>query len=263
MRDKLSGLFRRPKKYSAIEPAKFGASPYKPAKDHPGWLALAALAVIILPKLPLGNYITYPFFILTTWFHEMGHGLTAILLGLDFYELVIFANGNGYAMTGSPPGTWPVTEALVSAGGPLGPAIAGSLMILASTKENMRRLALTALGGVIIITTAIWVRSVVGWAVLLPTAVLILFIAQKGSEAVSRFAVQFLGIHAAVSMFGQWGYLFSTGAVIGGVHQNSDTGAIAEELLLAHWFWAGAIIAAAALMLGASLYRVLVKDARR
>jgi len=249
-------------KRQAITPATFGIADKREAKDHPGWLAVAAAIVILLPKLPFGNYIIYPFMILTTWFHEMGHGLTAILMGMDFDQLVIFASGSGYALTYSEPDTAGLSHAVVSAGGPLGPAIAGALMILASVKENSRRLALTALGGFILISTAIWVRSIVGWAVLIPMGVLILFIAQKGSQNVSRFAVQFLGVHAAISMFGQWGYLFTDGFTSGGTHQVSDTGAIADRLLLPHWFWAGSIILLGALIIGASLWRVIGRKGR-
>ncbi len=250
--------FRKSTQPAKVTPATFGVPERKrPVEDHPGWLAVAAAVVILLPKLPLGNYIIYPFMILTTWFHEMGHGLTAILVGMEFDQLVIFPNGSGYALTYSDPDTSGFTHALVSAGGPLGPAIAGALMILASTKENTRRLALTALGGFILISTAIWVRSIIGWAVLIPMGFAILFIAQKGSENVSRFAVQFLGVHAAISMFGQWDYLFTEGFVGAAGHQVSDTGAMEGYLLLPHWFWAGSIIVIGTLIIGWSLWRVI------
>ena len=49
--------------------------------EHVGRLILAVIVVLALPALPFGNYLTYPFVILTTWFHEMGHGLTAMALG--------------------------------------------------------------------------------------------------------------------------------------------------------------------------------------
>ena len=258
----MKGLRNPFAKKQAITPATFGVADRRPVQDHPGWLLFAAAIVIILPKIPFGNYVIYPFMILTTWFHEMGHGLTATLVGMEFDQLVIFASGSGYALTYSDPDTSGLTHALVSAGGPLGPAIAGSLIILASTKESTRRLALTALGGFILISTAIWVRSIVGWGVLIPMAAAILFIAQKGSENVSRFAVQFLGVHAAISMFGQWGYLFTDSFVSGGTHKVSDTGAIADRLLLPHWFWAGAIIALGALIIGASLWRVIGRKGR-
>jgi hypothetical protein len=253
---------RRKPRQKRITPATFGYVDPNPPENHPYWLALAAVLVIGLPYLPLGNFIMYPFFILTTWFHEMGHGLTALLVGMEFKVLVIEPNGSGYALTGADAETWGLTHALVSAGGPLGPAIAGSAMILASANKRWRRLALLTLGAFMILSTAIWVRSLVGWAVLLPLAALIIYIAEKASDEWSRFALQFLGVHAAISMFGQWGYLFSSGAVIGGRHQLSDTGAIADYLALPHSFWAVILIGTGGLIIGASLWRVL-RDNRK
>lgn len=240
-----------------IQPARFDIGASKPARDHPGWLLLAAAAVLILPKIPFGNYLIYPFTILSTWFHEMGHGLTAVLLGMDFQKLVLLENGSGYAMISYPVSTSGFANAVVSAGGPLGPAVVGSLLILASHNAKARRIALTALAATLTLSTLVWVRSTLGWIILPPIAVLALLIAWKANEGISRFAVQFLGVHAAISMFGQWGYLFSTGAFVSGSHQISDTGAIADKLLLPHWFWASAIIMAGTVMIGASLIRVL------
>ena len=65
--------------------------------EEVGRLILAGFIVIALPSLPFGNYLVYPFTILTTWFHEMGHGLTALVMGQDFVRLQIFANGSGLA----------------------------------------------------------------------------------------------------------------------------------------------------------------------
>ncbi|MEM6477056.1 MAG: M50 family metallopeptidase, partial [Pseudomonadota bacterium] len=62
--------------------------------EQVGRLLLAVVVVVFLPSLPFGNYLIYPFFILTTWFHEMGHGISAILTGQEFDQLVIYANGS-------------------------------------------------------------------------------------------------------------------------------------------------------------------------
>ncbi|MGB7407122.1 MAG: M50 family metallopeptidase [Pontixanthobacter sp.] len=247
--------FRRQRR--AITPATFGHVDRQRQEDHPYWLAIAALLVVALPYLPFGNYVLYPFFILTTWFHEMGHGLTAIAMGMQFDRLVIEPNGSGYALILSDPDNWGLTHAIVSAGGPLGPAIAGALMILASAHRKWRVFALYALAGIIIASTAIWVRSMIGWVVLIPTAAIIVAIANRARADIARFALQFLGVHAAISMFGQWGYLFSDGAVIDGTHRVSDTGAMAQYLALPYWFWACVLIGIGALIIGASLRHVL------
>jgi hypothetical protein len=46
----------------------------------------------------------------------------------------------------------------------------------------------------------------------------------------------------------QFDYLFSPGGTVGGQLHRSDTGAIADVLLLPHWFW-GATISATILAL--------------
>lgn len=246
------------------EPPKFGDPSIRPPASmtrrdlhHPKWLVLAACMVVLIPQLPFGNYLMYPFMILTTWFHEMGHGLTALLMGMKFDSLVLLPDGSGYAALRYPNDSSVIAQALVSAGGPLGPAIAGAALILASQTPRMCRIALDVLAVVIVLSCIIWVRSVVGWVVLPAVAALIFFIATKGSEDWKRFAVQFFGVHAAISMFGQWRYLFSSGANLGGSHQVSDTGAIEQYLLLPHWLWAGAIIATGAAIVGAAVWRVV------
>jgi hypothetical protein len=222
-------------------------------QEHIRYLALAAGALLVLPQVPFGSTVLYPFMILGTWFHEMGHGLAAMAMGFDFDRLVLLPNGSGYAQYFFPDDASRLTHAVVAAAGPIGPAIIGSGLILASPHERLWKPVLLTLAGVIALSTLIWVRSTVGWIVLPGIALLLALIATRGKPWMERFALQFLGLQAALSMFQQWDYLLTEGATIGGRPQLSDTGAIEQYLLLPHWLWAGLIIAAAALMLGASL----------
>ena len=134
--------------------------------EQVGRLFLAAVLVVFAPQLPFGNYLIYPFMILGTWFHEMGHGLTALMLGFDFERLVIYPNGSGLAESLMPANISPVARAAVAAGGPLGPSVIGSALILASAKPKLWRPALVALAAIIVGSTVIWVRSTTGWIVL-------------------------------------------------------------------------------------------------
>ena len=52
--------------------------------EQVGRLLTAGVLVVFAPALPFGNYLIYPFMILATWFHEMGHGLTALAFGYEF-----------------------------------------------------------------------------------------------------------------------------------------------------------------------------------
>ncbi|MGI8943947.1 MAG: M50 family metallopeptidase [Qipengyuania sp.] len=228
--------------------------------EQVGRLVLAAALVVMVPQLPLGNYLLYPFTILTTWFHEMGHGLTALLLGYEFERLVILADGSGVAETYSygQPGAF--SRALVAAGGPLGPTIAGALLILATRSHKLWRPALLALAGVIALSVLIWVRSFVGVTVLPLVALGLAAIALRGKDGLVRFSLQFVGLLGALSMLRDWHYLFSEGATIAGRPMLSDTEAIEQALFLPHWLWAALIIALSALIVGAALKFALAED---
>lgn len=215
-------------------------------------LAGIAVVSIILWQTEIGSLLLYPFTILATWFHEMGHGLAAMLTGSQFESLQIFADGSGVALSSRPAGFAPLTDALVSASGPLGPAIAGALLIIASRTGEATRIALSIVGAALLISTAIWVRSLTGWLILPALGVAILALAMRGTAEQQRFGIQFLGVQACISVWQQFGYLFSSGGSVGGAQQRSDTGAIADALLLPYWFWGAAISVAILAMLWGS-----------
>ncbi|GAA5055471.1 M50 family metallopeptidase [Erythrobacter westpacificensis] len=232
-------------------------------EEQVGRLILAGVLVMFLPALPFGNYLIWPFVILTTWFHEMGHGLTAILTGNAFDELVIYANGSGYASSRTAMDGGGVSRALIAMGGPLGPSVMGALLILASAARKHWKPALVLLAGALVLSTVIWVRSVVGVVVLPLIGAALGLLAWKGKRGLQLFALQFLGVLAALSMFNDMDYLFSESAVIGGQVMLSDTGAIEAELLLPHWIWASLIIVLSGLMIGWSLKYALNHEGHR
>ena len=216
-------------------------------QDHKHRLMLLlgiALASVLLWQTGPGSLLLYPFTILATWFHEMGHGLVALLAGRGFEQLQVFADGSGVAVSLRPADGYGVTDALVAAGGPLGPGLAGALLIAASRAPAATRGALAALGAALILSTLIWVRSLTGWLVLPGLGVAIALLAWRGPLPWQRFAIQLLGVQACISVWRQFDYLFSPGGSVGGQLQRSDTGAIADVLLLPYWVWGAAISAA-------------------
>jgi hypothetical protein len=203
-----------------------------------------AVVSVILWQTAIGRLLLYPFTILATWFHEMGHGLAAMLTGSRFERLLIFSDGSGVALSLRPADASRLTNALISASGPLGPAIAGSLLIIASRTDKATGVALTVLGAAVIISTVIWVRSLTGWLVLPALGITILALARWGTARQQRIGIQLLGVQACISVWSQFSYLFSSGGSVGGQLHRSDTGAIADALMLPYWFWGAAISAA-------------------
>lgn len=201
------------------------------------------VASVILWQTMFGSLLLYPFTILATWFHEMGHGVAAMLTGSSFERLLIFPDGSGVAQSMVPADASRLTNALIAASGPLGPAIAGSLLIIASRTDKPTRAALAVVGLALIISTVIWVRTLTGWLILPALGIAILALATRGTAGQQRFGIQFLGVQACISVWQQFGYLFSAGGSVGGELHRSDTSAIADALLLPYWFWGAAISA--------------------
>lgn len=214
------------------------------------WLVGAAIATAILWQIPGGDYILYPFTILATWFHEMGHGLMALVLGGQFQKLQIFSNGSGVASYAIRSSLRPIGHGLVAAAGPMGPPLAGAALILASRSFTAASLSLKILGSFLLISTLIWVRSLFGLVAILLLGLIILAIALKASRWMQGFAIQFLGVQACVSTYHQLDYLFSYTA--GGLGL-SDTAQMQRYLLLPYWFWGGLMAIASLIILVQSL----------
>lgn len=214
------------------------------------WLIAAAIATIVLWQVPGGNYILYPFTILATWFHEMSHGLMAMLLGGRFYKLEIFGNGSGVATNAISLALGPIAPALVAAAGPMGPPIAGAALILASRSFKAATLSLKILGGFLLVSTLIWVRSLFGIIAIPLLGLIILAIGFKAPRWMQGFAIQFLGVQACISTYHQLDYLFSYSAGPLGI---SDTAQIQQQLLLPYWFWGGLMAVASLVILVQSL----------
>ena len=201
-------------------------------------LAFAGLTILAW-QTGFGTLALMPFTLLATWFHEMAHGLSAMALGAEFHRLVIFANGSGFAEFSGSIGY--LGQAAIAAAGLLGPSVAGCLLIVASRSRRATQLALLVLASALVISTAVWVRSVAGWVVLPLFAAAAGYIALRGSAKWQRITAEFLGVQGVVSVYQDLGYLFSPGGTVGGMSARSDTGLIADALFLPYWFWGGLI----------------------
>ena len=207
-------------------------------QDRSLGLALAAGTTIILWQFQTGRYLLYPFTILATWFHEMGHGLCAMLLGGTFVTLQLSPDGSGYAIHSGTRFLAQPGVALVAAAGPLGPALAGALLIRLSLRPKWSRFGLTGLVMVMLLSALIWIRTPFGFGLIVLLALLLLVICINGTDRWQSLSLQFIGVQACISIFLQIGYLFTEKVLVGGRLIYSDTGQIAAALFLPYWFWA-------------------------
>lgn len=192
-----------------------------------------------IPPLTAG---LYPFIILSTWFHEMGHGLCSLLLGGEFSHLQIFPNGSGLAYVSSSNSLGSIGSALVALSGPLFPPIFGYIFIKSSRNLNLNRLILFLLSLSIFTSDLIWVRSTFGFVFLLIVSIMIFFISISKNHSMQFYVTQVLGIQAFMSVYYSLGYLFSSYGNINQSSLYSDTEIVAQYLFVPNWFWATFII---------------------
>ncbi|MCX6152855.1 MAG: M50 family metallopeptidase [Candidatus Kapabacteria bacterium] len=208
-----------------------------------------SIVSFVIWRFPEGAYILYPFTILGTWFHEISHGLMALILGGNFLYLEIFSNGSGVAHFTGPLFLGAIGSALTASAGPLGPTISGSVFLIASVYNKRARLFLIFVSLFMTATCLIWIRSWIGFGIILLWSIVIFFIALRGSEKFAVRTLQILSIQAFLSLYQSIDYLFSAGGEIGDKRFLSDTAVMAESLFLPYWFWGGAILLFSAILI--------------
>lgn len=216
-----------------------------------GLLLLAITVIAIVWHLPYGQLALYPFTLLATLAHEIGHGLTALLVGAEFDRLALHADGSGMAHWHGSVG--PLARAAIAAGGLLGPTVAGVALLLLARSARVTRLLLAGLSLLILAVLALWARNPFAIGFLLVTATFLAAAARWLADGAAAFLLHFLAALLCLAWLRDLGYMFSAQAVIEGVAYPSDSALIAEVLLLPYWFWGGliALVSLALLVLGA------------
>lgn len=204
-------------------------------------LMLCAAAVVLLWQLPYGRQILYPLTLLATYAHEMGHGLTAMLTGAEFEQLLLHADGSGMAVWRGHPQRF--ATALIAAGGLLGPTVAGIGLLLASRQPRHCRAVLASVSALLVLSVALWTRNAFGVAFLLAVALTLGIAAKALPTTAAAFVLHFIAATLCLSWFSHLGYMFSPQAIVNGVAVPSDSSVIAQALWLPYWFWGGVIAA--------------------
>lgn len=202
-------------------------------------LILSTLAVVVIWQVPYGRQLLYPLTLLATYAHEMGHGITALLTGSEFDQLVLHADGSGMAMWSGNPGR--LATALIAAGGLAGPTFAGIGLLLVSRNPRHARTVLACLAALIVATVVLWCRNAFGVLFLISVAATLGIAARMLPPAAASFLLHFIAATLCLSWFNHLGYLFSAQAVLNGVTLTSDSSVIAQALWLPYWFWGGVV----------------------
>jgi hypothetical protein len=199
-------------------------------------LVVSALATATVYWLPTARALSYPFVLLSTLAHEMGHGLAALAIGGSFSSLELFTDGSGVATTAT---ATALQNAFVAAGGLVGPSLtAVALFVMGKTPARARFcLGLTAL--LLVAALAFVVRNTFGWVFVTALAALCAMVAWKGRDWLTQLLLVFGATQLALSVYSRGDYLFTPIAHTGAGALPSDAAQISEGLFFPYWFWGG------------------------
>jgi len=213
-------------------------------------------ALYMIPRLEM---LAYPFRMIGTAVHEMGHGVAALLVGGGWDRFTMYSDGSGQAQVYAPSG-WP--DAFVSAGGLVGPAVIGAIFLVLGRRPNVARWCLGAAGAFYAIACVVWVRSGFGWLIVGGLAVACLGIALRTRAQTAQLALVFLSTQLALSAYSDLDYMFSktaSGEMNGGAVQPSDAAQMAHELGGTYWMWGTVVAAFSALVLAGAFWLYMRK----
>lgn len=215
-------------------------------------LVAATVATIALYFIPYGHYVIYPLMLFSTFVHEMGHGLTAELVGGEFVHFKMWSNGSGVAQhMGHYNG---LQLAMVAAGGLLGPAVMGAVFFVLGrwTKAARAGLFLFGLGSLVSLFWVVengfamgFVAGVVG---------ICLAIGAFAPSWLARVVTVFVAIQLSVSAFVRGDYLFMEYAETSAGRMPSDVAQMSSALAGPYWFWGGLVAALSVVVLVAGFW---------
>lgn len=195
-------------------------------------LLASAAATLVLYLIPYGRVLARPLLLLSTLAHEMGHGITTLLLGGRFNRLEMWLNGAGVAHL-SVDGFGRIRQALTMAGGLVGPAVAAAVCFSLGKTGHGARACLVGLGLLLVAAEVLVVRNVFGFGFVGLLAAICLFTVARSTPEHAQWLVVFVGVQLALSVFSRADYLFARAA---GIYP-SDVMQMQQVLFLPYWFW--------------------------
>lgn len=204
--------------------------------------------------IPYGEYVGYPLLLVSTLVHELGHGVSAVIVGGNFEKFVMHADGSGVAFWTHAGDVGSAGRAFVSAGGLCGPAVGAAVCFITARRHTWARYALGAFGFLLLFAMLLVVRNGFGLVFAGGLAAVLLALAFLANDDLAQFGLLFFGVQLALSVFSRGDYLFVEKAVMGdGTIMMSDTGQMQAALGLPYWFWGGlcGAFSIAVLLLGA------------
>lgn len=240
------------------DPAKPGTPPTEDALEARNAGAdLALIASVIVTgavyRLPAAETIAWPLILLSTLAHELGHGITALLVGGKFHSLLINEDASGVAQTTT---ASDFQHALVCAGGLVGPACAAALLFALARRDGLARASLVAMAVALLACVPVLLVGTFGKVFVAAVALAFLLIGARAPAWLARYALAFVAVQLALSVYSRGDYLFTRVAQMATGDLPSDVETMSRCVGLPYWFWGGVCgaFSVVVLLVGARLF---------
>lgn len=203
-----------------------------PARRVSGnWFWVAVAVSLIASLTPWGEILLYPFKLFTTWVHECGHAVAAVLVGGRVMSITIQPDTSGLTQSLVPSTLF--ARGVVASAGYLGAALVGCLLMAATRVEKWAHAILLGVGVCMLVTVLLWMRNLFGVAAVVAWGVALIAMARrrKLTNAVT-FLFSLLAIQVALNSVYDIRVLF---LIDGGP---SDAATMARLFLVPAWMWA-------------------------
>ncbi len=215
-------------------------------------LIWSIVLTLVLYVVPFGQLIGYPLVLLSTLVHEVGHGLTAIVVGGRFERFVMFADASGMAYSSRIEPGWP--QALVAAGGLVGPSLMAAVAFIAARRTSWSRAFLVAMSVAGVALLVMVVRNPFGIVFAGVLVALFGWLGLRTSAATVQIATVFMAVQLSLSVFSRGDYLFMKEAHTGAGLAPSDVSHMATALGGPYWAWGLACGAFSIVVLAAGVW---------
>ena len=206
-------------------------------RNGPIALVVSILFTLVMYYGPTPDFIYRPLILLSTLAHELGHGLTAALIGAEFDSFQMYKDGSGVAIWRGSVGN--IGRAVISAGGLIGPAVVAGILFAAARRPRSAKLMLWFFSAALTILLILVVRNLFGIVFVAAVSFVTAIVATKASEGFCQWYCSFIGAQLGLSVFSRSDYLFTDVAQTELGPMPSDVAQMAEALILPYWFWGG------------------------
>jgi hypothetical protein len=202
------------------------------------WFLLGSVVLTAaLYLVPFGIFINLPLIWLSTLVHELGHGFTAAFLGGDFERFVMHPDASGVAQWSAPGSFGPVRQAMVAAGGLVGPAIVAAIGFVLARNSKIAKYSLLAGSFALVAIAVLVVRNGFGWAFVLALVLILGVLGTSKKPEVAQLGLVFMATQLAMSVFSRGDYLFMEYAQTASGRMPSDVSQMANALVGPYWLW--------------------------